>query len=332
MQQSIIKIMTFLYDRENLRNKAELIIGISNWCNYDCSYCMPHSKSRTSRLDNTDKIIKIINDSYLHFKKHAGVENYGVLFVGGEPTIHPEFNKIIDSIQSIRHIEPNYKIIIVTNLSRTRRWFEDISNKVTGIVASYHDEFAVLDEFIDKIISCMTVNKNLHITVGIQPLPGRLEKLEADCHIIRNKVTGALGVDHVNQKFDFIIQHLYTGIDELFPYSEHDFMMFKKLINEFSNPNIDISDRLSEQEDFLVHSFTDKKDEYLGSYCYAGVEGLTVGFNGRLQRTSRCLLSDKKKFLGNIYTDYKLPTDPVRCDVPNGCGNCWFDYSFRKTK
>lgn len=321
-----------LFDRKNLRNKAELIIGISNWCNYDCSYCMPHSKARTSKLDNTEKIIDVIYNSYYHFKQNAEVDNYGVLFVGGEPTIHPEFNKIIDSIQHIRTIEPNYKIIVVTNLSRTTRWLADISNKVTGIVASYHDEFAVIDEFIDKIKTCMKCNTDLHVTVGIQPLPGKLEKLEQDCHRIRDSIVSSIGNSHADAKLDFIIQHLYKGIDELYPYTDHDFSMFKKLINEFSNPNIHLSDRLSEQEDFLVHSFTDKKDEYLGAKCYAGVEGLTVGFNGSLQRTSRCSLSNSRKFLGNIYTEYNLPTEPVICDVPNGCGNCWFDYSFRKTK
>jgi hypothetical protein len=108
--------------------------------------------------------------------------------------------------------------------------------------------------------------------------------------------------------------------------------MFKQLIAEFSNPHIDMSDRLSEQEDFLVHSFTDKKDEFLGSKCYAGIEGLTVGFNGTLQRTSRCALNNEQKYLGNIYTEYTLPKDPAVCDVPTGCGNCWFDYSFRKIK
>ena len=323
---------TFSFDKKNLRNKAELIIGISNWCNYDCSYCMPHSKNRTSKLDNTEAIIKIIYDSYKHFKNYADVENYGVLFVGGEPTIHPEFNKIVDSIQPIRQLESNYKIIIVTNLSRTERWFKNISNKVTGIVASYHDEFAVLDEFTNKIETCMRTNPELHITVGIQPLPGRLEKLEKDCHTIRNKLISSLGKSHTDDKLDFIIQHLYKGMDELYPYSDHDFKMFKKLISEFSNPNIDMSDRLSEQEDFLVHSFTNKKDEFLGAKCYAGVEGLTVGFNGTLQRTSRCGLSNEQKFLGNIYTEYTLPTDPVICDASTGCGNCWFDYSFRKTK
>tara|TARA_B100000579_G_C22834908_1_gene858142 strand:- start:106 stop:1101 length:996 start_codon:yes stop_codon:yes gene_type:complete len=323
---------TNTFDRKNLRNKAELIVGISNWCNYDCSYCMPHSKSRTSKLDNADKIIEIINKSYHHFKKYAQVDNYGVLFVGGEPTIHPDFNTIINSIQNIRSIEINYKIIIVSNLSRTKKWWSKICDKVTGIVASYHDEFANLDEFTDKIILMMQQNNNLHITIGIQPLPGKLEKLEKDCFVMRDRITEEIGLDHADRKLDFIIQHLYQGMDKLYPYSEHDFAMFKKLINEFSNPNISAEDRLSEQEDFLVHSFTDKKDEYLDSYCYAGVEGLTVGFTGNLQRTSRCELSDSKKILGNIYTDYTLPTDPVLCDVKNGCGNCWFDYSFRKAK
>jgi len=324
--------MTSSFDRYNLRNKAELIVGLSNWCNYDCSYCMPHSKAKTSKLDNADKIVETINHSYHHFKKHAQVDNYGVLFVGGEPTIHPDFNRIIDSIQHIRDIEPNYKIIIVTNLSRTQRWWSDMCNKVTGVVASYHDEFADLQEFIDKIIIVMQGNTDLHLTIGIQPLPGRLEKLEKDCVVMRKMITEKIGQDHANKKLDFIIQHLYQGMDKLFPYSDHDFKMFKKLINQFSNPNISVEDRLSEQEDFLVHSFTDKKDEYLGSYCYAGVEGLTIGFQGQLQRTSRCELSSSKRNLGNIYENYTLPTEPIKCDVAKGCGNCWFDYSFRKTK
>lgn len=323
--------MTFLYDRKNLRNKAELIIGISNWCNYDCSYCMPHSKSRTSRLDNRDAIIKIIHDSYQHFKNYAEVSQYGVLFVGGEPTIHPDFNYIIDNIQSIKQQEPEYKITIVSNMSRTIRWLESISPKVTGFIASYHDEFTTAEEFANKVIRCLSKNDKLIVTVGIQPLPGRLEKLQKDCYYIRDSVTRELGEDVASNRLDFIIQHLYTGIDTLFPYTEHDFAMFKVLINEFNNPNIVIEQKLGEQEDFLDHSFADS-DEFYQSKCYAGIEGLTVAFNGNLQRTSRCRLGNNQKDLGNIYTEYTLPTEPAICDVKKGCGNCWFDYSYRKTK
>ena len=321
----------FLIDRKNLRNKAELIIGISNWCNYDCSYCMPHSKAQTSKLKDSLAITKIINDSYRHFKKYAEVDNYGVLFVGGEPTIHPEFKKIINNIQSLRKIEPNYKIIIVTNLSRTNRWLSDISKKVTGIVASYHDEFTTVEDFSNKVITCMESNPNLYVTIGIQPLPGKLKKLEKDCFKIRDNIKLKLKEEHIKFKLDFIIQHLYIGTDKLYPYSKHDFLMFKKLINEFSNPNIIMSERLSNQEEFLSHSFADS-DEYLHAKCYAGIEGLTVGFNGKLQRTSRCNLDKQQQDLGNIYSNYILPTEPATCTVSKGCGNCWFDYSFRKQK
>lgn len=318
------------FNRPNLRNKAELIVGISNWCNYDCSYCMPHSKSRTSRHEESDEIIKLVNASYSHFKANSpDVDYYGVLFVGGEPSIHPGFEKIIDSIQCIRKVEPDYKIIIVTNLSRTTRWWGNMSKKVTGIVASYHDEFTNPITFAEKVVHCMQANPELYVTIGIQPLPGKLDYLNIHTEQIREAITNIIGESHASSKLDFIIQHLYKGEDELYPYSAAEFDKFNTMINEFSNPNIKEVERLSSQEEFLTHSFA-KDDEYLGSLCYAGVESLTLGFNGDVMRTARCGLSHKKKVLGNIYTGYELPTSPVVCDAINGCGNCWFDYAVMK--
>lgn len=283
------------------------------------------------QLGEAQPIIDIIFKSYEHFRAHAKVSTYGVLFVGGEPTIHPQFNKVIDSIQPLREIEPNYKIIIVTNLSRTERWWTKMAPKVTGIVASYHDEHTNPKEFADKLILCMKANPQLYVTVGIQPLPGRIPKLWADAEEIRSRLLKELDAEQVGLHLDFVIQHLYTGMDQLFPYTETDFIQFKEMIAQFSNPRIPEVERLSNQEEFLSHSFA-MDDQYLGSSCYAGIEGLTVGFNGRLTRTARCGLSKEQNQLGNIYTGYELPTAPAICDVPKGCGNCWFDYAFRKTK
>ncbi len=318
-------------ERPNLRDKAELIIGIGNWCNYDCSYCMPHSKARNMQLGEAQPIIDIIFNSYYHFRHYAKVSTYGVLFVGGEPTIHPQFNKVIDEIQPLRQIEPNYKIIIVTNLSRTERWWTKIAPKVTGLVASYHNEHTTPKEFADKLILCLQANPHLYVTVGIQPMPGMIPMLWEHAEEIRRRVSAVIDQQQVDSHLDFIIQHLYLDNDKLYPYSEEDFQQFKDMIAEFSNPQIPMIERLSNQDEFLTHSFT-MDDQYLGSSCYAGLEGLTVGFNGKLTRTARCGLSKEINQLGNIYTGYTLPTEPALCDVPKGCGNCWFDYAFRKTK
>lgn len=283
------------------------------------------------QLGEAQPIIDIIFKSYDHFRNYARVSTYGVLFVGGEPTIHPQFNTVIDAIQPLREIEPNYKIIIVTNLSRTERWWSKMAPKVTGIVASYHTEFTNPKDFADKLILCMQANPNLYVTVGIQPLPGQIPMLWQQAEEIRSRIVEQIDATQVESHLDFVIQHLYTDIDTLFPYTEEDFAQFKSMIAEFSNPKIPLVERLSEQDEFLTHSFT-MNDEYLGSSCYAGLEGLTVGFSGKLTRTARCGLSKVQNVLGNIYTGYELPTEPALCDVPKGCGNCWFDYAFRKTK
>lgn len=315
---------------KNLRNKAEIIVGLGNWCNYDCSYCMPHSKSRTMQVRGGDQIVKVIEQSYTHFKSHANVDSYGVMFVGGEPTIHPDFLHIIDSIQHLRQ-KDNYHILLVTNFSRTEKWWAKHATKFTSCLASYHDEHTSIDEFTTKLAIAMTANKNLIITVGIQPLPGKLNKLADDCRQILFQMERKLGKEQCDEKLDFLIQHLYTGVNQLFPYADQELEQFKQMMTEFNNPNISEYERLGDQQEFITHSFS-FDDEFLGSKCYVGVESMTVGFDGRLNRTARCGLSKEQSYLGNIFGEYRMPVEPAICDYAAGCGNCWFDYATKKIR
>lgn len=287
---------------------------------------MPHSKARTSRIENVDGLIQLIHDSNKHFIENASVSCTGVLFVGGEPTIHPKFKYILSEIQIIRQRTPTFEIEVVSNMSRTKEWWSGVAPLLTTIVASYHDEHVHPTVFADKIVHCMNENPELQVTVGMQPKPGSIVKSRSDAELIRNIVSNR--IKHAKKRLDFIFQHLYVEDDVMYPYTPEELQFFNQCVEDMSNDQINNTQRLSHQAEFLEHSIT-KSGQYYGHNCYAGVESIVVGFNGKIKRTARCSVSDGN--LGSLDKGYVLPTKPVICDVRTGCGNCYYDYAVRKT-
>ena len=96
-------------------------IMLNNYCNLDCHYCFtPHE---TSRVNISDENMR----EFVSFLKRTGVRQFRVL--GGEPLLHPEFEKYIGSANRDSFFE---SIVIFTNaIALTRRLSEAIVSSKT---------------------------------------------------------------------------------------------------------------------------------------------------------------------------------------------------------
>lgn len=108
---------------------------LHNTCNYDCSFCHISNKS------GTEKWLPV--SEYIGFAKilmrQAEEEGKFIWFqlTGGEPTLYPELSDLLDFIKQNGH-----KVVILTNGSRTPRYWQEISERglIDILILTHHTE------------------------------------------------------------------------------------------------------------------------------------------------------------------------------------------------
>lgn len=138
-----------------------LDISLLNTCNYTCSYCKLGKYHRMGVLNNTGSydINGPIIDyfpllSYIHNNFDS---TWIVQITGGEPTIAPGFDMLVNSIST------DYKVVVNTNGSRLQILKDRIKRDVTWRV-SYHPTQLSFDAFKDNLkdIDNVFINYVLH--------------------------------------------------------------------------------------------------------------------------------------------------------------------------
>lgn len=186
-----LKISKIYYDKFNEDPK---FFG-SHWdvtsrCNYRCEYCT--YLKRDESFYSFDHVIKIIEFyDYLY-------ENYNLCLTlfGGEPTIHPDFLRIIDRLgRSI------YPLQVFTNLSRSKEFLREACSIRDDLkfFASFHHQYSNADEFIEKVDILREMGAEVHAKIMWD------SRKKDEIKSIYERVSGTKSIDmvyHPNQSFN----------------------------------------------------------------------------------------------------------------------------------
>ena len=85
--------VTSAYDHQN---KVKVEWNLGKRCNYDCTYC-PSVIHDNFSLHTDIEILKGAVDRLPH--------NARISFTGGEPTVHPKFEELIDYCVNVKKIQ-----------------------------------------------------------------------------------------------------------------------------------------------------------------------------------------------------------------------------------
>ena len=202
---------------------------ITNACNYDCSYCFDQGDKRPAPGNSpvwddlkkaADRLIAL-NRSYYYFH-----------FVGGEPTIHPDFSRLLQYLGSA--LSDRLSLTIFTNGSRGGDYFSRLlpplmkkdGTPAVQIYFSIHPDRARLPDIIDL----------LEKTTPLAFVRGLLMfKLEQRQYVERiHEELARLRSEHL---FDLSISQLlappnFTGLD--CRYTERDLAWIGQCADRFS--------------------------------------------------------------------------------------------------
>lgn len=150
-------------------------------CNYKCSYCYARNTGfygedwlKIPTWEHQQKIIEAIS-------KCEQPMNIGLL--GGEPTLYPHFNDLIDYLHLKCCYNEKYgvhnNIYIVTNGSKPNKWFKDLkSYSNMSFLWSYHPEFSEVQPFIDNVETMRDRGFGTKVNIMLHPLKRYRNKIE----------------------------------------------------------------------------------------------------------------------------------------------------------
>jgi len=135
---------------DNIVNRKDNIIAVtlrfSDRCNYKCSYCTYHDNSLP--FESLDYYFNYVDQVFNNLKHKDEIHVY---IHGGEPTIIPNFKKIIQHILSYKNVE---NIIIQTNTSQPLSYFKDfveLNSKVDFSCSYQHHMNSDFEIYYQKV-------------------------------------------------------------------------------------------------------------------------------------------------------------------------------------
>lgn len=258
---------------------------LGNFCVYKCSYCPSYLNDGSKPYHSADIVLDVFNKL---------PPNTGVTFLGGEPTYHPEFERIV--LEKPDHI----KIMMVSNGAKPLSFWETVTPKIVFLTFTFHPEFANIDRFIRNSLEASKHVKRFQVFLVMIP-----EKWDY-CIKVYNKL--------IEQGFDVHPKPILKdfGAEILPGYSkEHlGWIHYANKGGEFKN--IRIVDKSGE----AIYTTTpnellaSKQTNFYGFECYTPMESIAIEVNGDVYN-SKC---DQRSKIGNIYSgSFEIPTEPMLC-------------------
>ena len=135
--------------RKFYRNKLHIIFYPTFRCNYNCSYCLNHTKYNYSESLYPLKHEKCFEEWITVFEK---LPKATISITGGEPFLYKDLPALLNNFPK-KHSVSN----IFTNLSASIDKYSSLSNKIP-LTASFHNEYMTDEQFIEKIKKLSQLN------------------------------------------------------------------------------------------------------------------------------------------------------------------------------
>jgi wyosine [tRNA(Phe)-imidazoG37] synthetase (radical SAM superfamily) len=131
-------------------------------CNFNCIYCecgSTPSDSEQSKFPTVAEISQLLKGRLMEMKANSTPLN-SITFAGnGEPTLHPEFDRIIDEVITIRdNLFPDVKIAVLSNATQIHQ--DQVFNSLLKIDLNILKLDSAVEETL-KLINCPKGNFKL---------------------------------------------------------------------------------------------------------------------------------------------------------------------------
>ena len=274
---------------------------LGNRCNYSCSYCPPALHDGTKGWQSLSDVTGMIEALQEHYQVGLG-RRVWLQLTGGEPTLHPKIKDILAAARA-----HDMKVSLISNGSRTERFWRDIRDKIDSLILTFHLEEAEF-EHVHKVIEILS--EVIHVQVNITMLPDRFDE--------SYDVARKLGADFPH--IAIVMKPLRVGFGhDLYPYSQTQIAKMQERMSrpggsngQLRHPRGTMTRQNADgtRENLRPNAFILRaENRWRGWTCEAGLESLRITGEGYVHRAV-CGVGGR---IGEIGREIALPEDSVIC-------------------
>jgi organic radical activating enzyme len=300
------------HNRGNIFDNRVLRVNwhLGNTCTYKCSYCDPRLNSGNIPWVNIAVAKKIVDDIVAVYREKYNKSIFIFELTGGEPTVYPGIEELCNHMKSL-----GIYVQLVTNGSRTVRWWEENAKNFTSITNSYHVEFTDVKHLTAVCNTVLDQNVTANVLVMLDPL--HFDKVKNDIEYMKEFGNFGISVRRVYDR-NPTVKRSYEYTDDQLLYLNNNASIKEKTLVQFPNDiqyqTIMIKDEtnLNVNENTL---FGTDDNNFLSWDCYAGIDTLSLDVNGDI--LAAYCYTGHKKMIGNWLKDdlskLQWPLSAMKC-------------------
>lgn len=303
-------------------------------CNYDCSYCSPHTHDSISPFVDLPKALKFVEHIDENCTSSSKKLKWG--FTGGEPFIDPGF---LHLSQHIRKLASTHQLNVVTNGSMPLSIYRQAMDIFDGLTVSLHLERSrqEIQQTLDKL---RLLRSDRMLSVNLMFLPGHLAQVQHIVEWLRDQEIAFVvrkispTDNHVFLPFvessasrkNRVLLDIDSQVGSKIKSKKHnDFVRSDRWKDLYSMDELDYLETINTDHSWVNcgvwyddGSYHEHNSDYLlsrgqiqfeGWTCWAGVDCFYIDFDGSIYR-GNCLNDGA---IGNISQDIGFLDQPTIC-------------------
>lgn len=288
-------------DHAHCQNQHVTLVDwmLGNRCNYACSYCPASLHDGTIPWLSYEKIRSFAERLILHYDTMG--QQLFVQFTGGEPTLYRDLAELLVFLK-----EKGVRVGLISNGSRTLRFWARIRDSLDAIVLTHHIEYVDFVHFM-AVAEFISAQVKTHINVTMPP------------HRFEAALENAYRLAAMLPTVSITLKPLLVGFgSELYPYTETQ-------LATLASPSISSSNQVEGARGAMQVTYSDgatevwpaskfiaeRQNRWQGWLCAAGVELLTVRPDGAIYRGA-CKQGGRIGYIDE--PNLTLPSAPVVCE------------------
>jgi MoaA/NifB/PqqE/SkfB family radical SAM enzyme len=267
-------------------NTVTVTWTIGNSCVYKCSYCPKALHDGSNPYHNIDLVLAMFNKL---------PKDTIVLLMGGEPTYHPDFERIM--LEKPDHI----RIDMLTNGAKPLAFWQKLSNKFSKLTFTFHPEFANVERFTENALEA---SKHVEkFKTFLMMVPSRWDYCV--------EVYGKLIASGLEVSPKVVLENFGSRVDPNYTESQLQWIADTSKNNK-SGSFITLydKDRNVLGKTNAIELLSLGQTNFTGFKCHAPMEHIVINPDKKIFN-SRCL--QKSQYSNLDSTDFKLPTEPMMC-------------------